>query len=271
MQQSGWSPSSAYLADRQPIDLAQAAQNISVLGVDRTGGLINTLLVWPSLIFILAYCWLMSPSLQDQADGNAIALMAQGNAQHIEQGKSLTGSDRQALLAMKARIDMLLGIPMAEAKEDSVTSVAISTEEPASDPISAQEAESTTTVEPPNSLTPTKVIPASDDDDTDADEPPIATPVTSAHEKADGSHVAVAPAELSPGALEADSGPKTAPAPSLLNGGKLEAKDVIPTPSTSPAATQAGVENALPASQGVADLQDAGEKTESEDWTMDLD
>ncbi|KAL1897680.1 hypothetical protein Sste5346_003988 [Sporothrix stenoceras] len=89
----------ALLANRQFIDEAQAAQNLSALRTttateerpDRSGDLINALL--------------------SQADASVISLMAQANPLSIECGSALTQADLTALQAMRAQIDLLLSNP----------------------------------------------------------------------------------------------------------------------------------------------------------------
>src|SRR3569833_2782227 len=165
--------------------------------------------------------------------------MAQGNAQTLERGQDLSVQDRASLQAMKARIDMLLGAGQEKAPDEPALTVTAVTDtdhadrhETAapgsmaiSDPALAAGAERT---QPPyaehtSSLTPNKVVPTSDDDDSEADEAPVATPFASATDKS----VTVAPADLSPGEIEIDSNTKTAPDPATLLDAQVAAQVVL--------------------------------------------
>jgi len=214
--------------------------------------------------------------------------MAQGNAQTLERGQDLSVQDRASLQAMKARIDMLLGAGQEKAPDEpALTVTAVSdtdhadrheTAAPGSMAISEPELAAGAERTPPpyaehtSSLTPNKVVPTSDDDDTEADEAPVATPIASATDKT----VTVAPADLSPGEIEIDSNTKTAPDPATLLDAKVAAQDVMPTPSTSPAATQPDATQDNLAAVAQPDPNGTvAHKTlrslEPSDWAMDLD
>ncbi len=125
----------------------------------------------------------------------------------------------------------------------------------------------------PSSLTPTKVIPASDDDDTEVEEPPIATPAASSNDKTDGLDVAVASADLSPGAMEVDNGSKPETTATLLASNKLGVREVTPAPSTPLAADDPDQPTERKARQPSDDdsMRDDFLMDEPEDWAMNLD
>ena len=109
------------------------------------------------------------------------------------------------------------------------------------------------------------------DDDTEIEEAPIATPLTTVNENSDGPEVAVAAADVPPGETEIDLLPKAAPVPLAHNA--IETRDIIETPSTSPMGTQNdadAVKTPAPQPTGPAVIKKETHTVGVNEWDTDL-
>ena len=214
--------------------------------------------------------------------------MARANPLALERGGSLSNDNKLALEAMKARITHLLETTaVSETKEAPALATAETddVERPGSNKAAlsfllgapAQEdylsEKSASPANARQSSSPTK---PSDDEDTEIDDAPIATPVTTLNENSDGPDVTVAAADVLPGETEVEPLPKTAPV-TITSGPTddgIQTQDIMPTPSTSPVGTQNAadeVKTPAPPALSPAIIKDEKSSLEVDEWPMELD
>jgi len=127
---------------------------------------------------------------------------------------------------------------------------------------------------PVNTQLPSSPTKPSDDEDTEIEDAPIATPLTAANDNSDGPDVAVAPADVPPGETEVEAPPKAVPVANGPAKDKIQTRDIIPTPSTSPVGTQIDadeVKTPAPQSLDAASARDDKPSPKAEAWAMELD